>query len=158
MIKQHKTQLATLCYVTQKNKTLLLHRIKKKNDVHEGKWNGLGGKFEPGESPEDCVKREIKEEAGLALIAPKLRGVLSFPQFTEGTDWVVFVFTCSSWSGKVRPSNEGHLEWIENKKIPQLPMWPGDRYFLKWLKGKKFFSGKIEYKKKKLFKVSVQFY
>lgn len=74
-------KLATLCYIKKDGKTLMLHRIKKKNDMHEGKWNGLGGKFEPGETPEDCVIREIEEESGLNIIKPRLRGLLTFPEF-----------------------------------------------------------------------------
>ena len=88
-------KLATLCYVIDKlqNKTLMIHRVKKENDYHEGKWNGLGGKLEPGESPEDCVIREIKEEAGLIIKNPRMHGFITFPNFDEVDDWYVFIFT-----------------------------------------------------------------
>ena len=74
-------KLATLCYIRQNNKTLMLHRVKKKNDIHQDKWNGLGGKFLPGETPEECVVREVKEESGLHIIKPELKGILTFPEF-----------------------------------------------------------------------------
>jgi 8-oxo-dGTP diphosphatase len=144
-----RTQLATLCYVQRGSQTLMLHRVTKAGDVHKGKWNGLGGKFLPGESPEDCVIREVKEECGLRIKNPSLRGVIMFPEFTPGIDWMVFVYTASRFAGKVRPSNEGILQWIPTKNIPTLPLWPGDRIFLTWLKQPRFFSARFVYKNKK---------
>jgi 8-oxo-dGTP diphosphatase len=144
-----RTQLATLCYVKSRGHTLMLHRVKKKGDVHKGKWNGLGGKFLPGESPEACVKREVKEECGLSLTNPALRGVLMFPLFTPQTDWMVFVYTATRFSGRLISSDEGNLKWISDEKISKLPLWPGDRIFLPWLKKKRFFSGRFVYKNKK---------
>ena len=87
--------LATLCYVIDKKneQILMLHRVKKKNDFHEGKWNGLGGKFDEGESPEDCVIREIREESGLKIKKPRLHGFITFPNFDGKNDWHVFIYT-----------------------------------------------------------------
>ena len=89
-------QLATLCYVQRADRTLMLRRGKKPNDIHQGKWNGLGGKFEPGETPEECVMREVMEESGLQISQLRLAGFLSFPEFKDGVDWYVFVYTAKS--------------------------------------------------------------
>lgn len=151
-------KLATLCYVKKGGKTLMLHRVKKRDDVHEGKWNGLGGKFEPGESPEDCVKREILEEAGLRLKNPRLKGVLTFPDFAKEEDWYVFVFTASEFTGRLRDSDEGNLAWIKDADLPKLNLWEGDRVFLPLLRRRGHFSGKFHYKHGRLSKYSVEKY
>ena len=153
-------RLATLCYVIDNtnNKTLMLHRIKKKNDVHEGKWNGLGGKFEENETPEECVIREVKEESGLLISSPKLHGFLTFPLFDGTHDWYVFVFTAENFSGDLINSNEGQLEWIPSDKITDLNLWDGDAIFLKWLKGDKFFSAKFNYENGLFKDYTVNFY
>ena len=150
--------LATLCYVQDHGKTLMLHRIKKQNDVHKDKWNGLGGKFENGESPEECVKREILEESGLTIDNPRLHGVITFPNFDGENDWIVFLFTASEFCGTLIESNEGHLEWIDHNKLFDLHLWEGDYIFLKWLKQDKFFSAKFIYENKVLKDWSVEFY
>ncbi len=153
-------KLATLCYVHDKEKscTLMLHRIKKANDVHEGKWNGLGGKLEPGESPEECVIREVKEESGLTIISPTLKGFITFPMFDSVDDWYVFVFTAENYSGVIMDSDEGVLEWIPNKKITELNLWDGDKIFMNWLNESKFFSAKFNYLNKSLNDYSCVFY
>ena len=153
-------KLSTLCYVKnrEEKKTLMLHRIKKENDVHEGKWNGLGGKFEQGETPEECVTREIKEESGLTITNPQLKGFITFPLFDGVHDWYVFVFVAEKYSGALIDSNEGKLEWIPDEKITQLNLWDGDQIFLEWLDQDKFFSAKFFYEKKKLVKHEVSFY
>lgn len=151
-------KLATLCYVKKGGKTLMLHRVKKPDDVHEGKWNGLGGKFEPGESPEDCVKREIFEEAGLKIKNPRLKGVLTFPDFAKEEDWYVFVFTASNFTGRLRDSDEGNLAWIKDADLPKLNLWEGDRVFLPLLGRRGHFSGKFHYKNGRLSKYSVEKY
>lgn len=139
--------LATLCYIRDNGRTLMLHRVKKENDVHEGKWNGVGGKFEPGESPEECCIREIREECGLEVRDPHLRGILTFPDFAKGHDWYVFVFEIRHFSGAIGECAEGNLEWIEDGRILDLNLWEGDRIFLKWLvETDKFFSGKFIYR------------
>lgn len=151
-------QLATLCYIIDNDKTLMLHRIKKKNDVHEGKWNGLGGKFEHGESPEECVIREVKEESGLLIKNPKLHGFITFPMFDGKKDWYVFLFTAHEFEGNLIDSHEGRLEWIPNKKLLDLNLWEGDRIFLPWLFQDKFFSAKFVYENGKLKSHKVIFY
>lgn len=151
-------KLATLCYVIRDNKTLMIHRIKKENDFHEGKWNGLGGKFEQGESPEDCVIREVKEEAGLDIIEPKLKGFITFPLFDGKDDWYVFLFTVEKFSGNLIDSAEGRLAWIDNDKLLDLNLWDGDRIFIPWLFQDKFFSAKFNYLNGKFIDYSVNFY
>ena len=151
-------KLATLCYVRKNGKTLMLHRVKKNDDVHEGKWNGLGGKFEQGESPEECVKREIFEEAGLRLKAPLLKGFLTFPDFAKKEDWYVFVFTASRFTGRLRESGEGNLAWIKDRDLLKLNLWEGDRIFLPLLKWRGQFSGKFRYRNGRLTKHSVEKY
>ncbi len=151
-------KLTTLCYLRRGGKTLMLHRVKKKNDVHEGKWNGLGGKMEPGETPEECVIREVREESGLVLRNPALRGVLTFPGFADEEDWYVFLFTGTDFEGELIESPEGHLQWVPNEEVPSLPLWEGDKIFLPWLEQPKFFSGKFVYKKGVLESHGVVFY
>lgn len=151
-------QLATLCYVVENDKTLMLHRIKKKNDVHEGKWNGLGGKFEHGETPEECVIREIKEESGLLIKNPKLHGFITFPMFDGKKDWYVFLFTAREFEGELIDSIEGKLEWIPNEKLLELNLWEGDRIFIPWLLNDKFFSAKFIYENGKFIDYKVSFY
>ena len=151
-------QLATLCYVIDQNKTLMIHRIKKKNDFHEGKWNGLGGKFEPGESPEECVIREVKEESGLLIKNPKLCGFITFPMFDGIKDWYVFLFTANRFTGKLIDSHEGRLEWIQNGKLLELNLWEGDKIFIPWLTQDKFFSAKFIYENGNFISHSVEFY
>jgi 8-oxo-dGTP diphosphatase len=153
-------KLATLCYVIDRKNgtTLMIHRIKKENDVHEGKWNGLGGKIEQGESPEECVIREVKEESGLEIKSPKLHGFITFPLFDGKDDWYVFVFTAEKFTGMLIDSNEGKLKWIPNEKLYELNLWDGDSMFMDWLNNDKFFSAKFIYNNGKLGNYSVNFY
>lgn len=151
--------LATLCYVKKNGKTLMLHRVKRERDIHEGKWNGLGGKMIPGETPEECVIREVKEESGLVITKPRLRGVLTFPDFNGGDDWYAFVFTAESPEGEpFKECDEGRLEWIEDAKVSDLPLWEGDRVFLKWIEENRFFSGRFFYENGRLTSHDVVFY
>ena len=136
--------LATLCYITHAGKTLMLHRTKRPGDIHAGKWNGLGGKFLPGESPEECVIREVREESGLEIVQPHLGGLLMFPGF-KGEDWYVFVFTASEFTGEVRENEEGYLQWIYTDELESLPLWPSDHIFLPWIRAGIFFSAKFIY-------------
>ena len=136
--------LATLCYIKHNGRTLMVYRNKKANDIHEGKWNGLGGKFERGETPEECVIREIREESGLSIQNPKLCGLLMFPNFM-GNDWYVFVFTANGFTEELIDSPEGKLEWIPDEKIRELNLWQSDHIFMPWLQAGKFFSAKFEY-------------
>lgn len=150
---------ATLCYVRENGRTLMLYRNKKENDLHVGKWNGLGGKFENGETPEDCARREIYEESGLTATDLILKGVLTFPCFDGTNDWVVFVFVIPRFEGtQTDQSPEGDLHWIDDDQLLELPLWEGDRIFLNWLKKPGFFSGKFVYKDGILKDHQVSFY
>ena len=149
--------LATLCYIHHDGHTLMLHRVKRKNDIHTGKWNGLGGKFEPGESPEECVVREVREESGLEIGAPRLRGLLMFPGF-KGNDWYVFVFTAEGFSGELNENSEGFLKWIPDGELEALPLWPSDHIFFSWLREEKFFSAKFVYRGEEYLRYDVRFY
>jgi len=151
-------KISTLCYIQNKHQTLMLHRIKKENDIHQDKWNGLGGKLISGESPEECVKREVLEESGLIIRKPKLHGVITFPKFDNVDDWLVFVYTTHHFEGALIDSNEGVLEWIDNDQILNLNLWEGDKIFIPWLSQDKFFSAKFIYDKKELKDYDVNFY
>lgn len=136
----------------------MLHRIKKANDMHAGKWNGLGGKLLPGETPEECVVREVLEESGLTLDKPELRGMFTFPQFSKDEDWYVFVFVARRFSGELIESSEGALAWIDDGELLDLPLWEGDRVFFRWLECDDFFSGKFVYSEGELTNYGVVFY
>lgn len=151
-------KLATLCYVKTDGKTLMIHRIKKENDMHQGKWNGLGGKLDPGETPEECVIREVYEESGLTISEPSLKGVLTFPKFARNEDWYAFIFVARQFYGELIDSNEGVLEWIEDEKLLDLDLWEGDKIFIPWLEKPSFFSGKFVYQAGKLIEHQVVFY
>ena len=151
-------KISTLCYIQNEHQTLMLHRIKKENDIHQDKWNGLGGKLIARESPEECVKREVLEESGLTINSPKLHGVITFPQFDGIDDWFVFVYTADSFEGDLINSDEGVLNWIDSNKILELNLWEGDKIFIPWLKQDKFFSAKFIYDKKELKDYDVIFY
>ena len=135
----------------------MLHRIEKANDIHAGKWNGLGGKLEPGESPEQCVIREVREEAGLEIIHPRYHGLLIFADFA-GDDWFVWVFTANEFSGDLIESNEGHLKWIPDEEVTSLNLWPSDKIFLPWLEADKIFSARFQYHGDEMFSHEVTFY
>jgi 8-oxo-dGTP diphosphatase len=149
--------LATLCYLKRAGQTLMLHRNKKSNDIHEGKWNGLGGKFEAGESPEMCIRREVQEEAGLVINDARLHGLLIFVNF-KGNDWYVFVFSTTDFEGDLIDSPEGRLEWIDDDKLLDLPLWPSDAIFLPWLKKDKFFSARFLYADDAMLRYEVTFH
>lgn len=138
-------KLATLVYVRNHDATLMLHRVKKANDMHEGKWNGLGGKIEPGETPEVCAIREVMEESGLTIRNPRLCGFITFPAFAKQEDWHVFILAATEYSGELIDSAEGILRWVPHEELPTLPMWAGDRVFMRWLDEPGFFSARFDY-------------
>jgi len=150
--------LATLCYVRRDGKTLMIHRVKKANDMHQGKWNGLGGKLESGETPEECAVREIKEEAGLQVKNIILKGLLTFPAFANNEDWYTFIYVVDEFEGELIDSAEGVLRWIDDEGLMDLELWPGDRIFIHWLERPGFFSGKFIYKEGELDDYQVAFY
>lgn len=135
----------TLCYLERGNEYLMLHRVKKEHDINRDKWIGIGGKFEDGESPEDCVRREVLEETGLTLNRLQYRGIITFVSDEYPTEWM-HLFTSDSFSGEMISCSEGNLEWIEKKRLRALPMWEGDQIFLDLLeKPIPFFSLKLTY-------------
>ncbi len=137
--------ITTMCYLKQNHQTLLLHRIKKENDINEGKWIGVGGKLESGESVEECMRREIFEETGYQAHKLILHGFVVFPGLYYGQDEGMFVYSCDDFCGDMIECNEGVLEWIDDEKIPTLKMWEGDYHFFDWLKDSLFHSAKIVY-------------
>lgn len=126
--------LATLGYVLSPDgrQVLLVHRNRRPDDAHFGKYNGLGGKLQPGEDVVACMKREIREEAGLECTSLLLRGTISWPGFgKQGEDWFGFIFRIERWAGQPNTENEeGTLEWVPVTRLLELPLWEGDRYFL----------------------------
>ena len=139
----------TLCYLEENGKTLMLHRIKKKNDVNHDKWIGIGGKFEHGESPEECMLREFKEETGLRLLSWKYRGIVTF----VSDSWCEYMhlFTADAYEGTMKECDEGTLEWVETDRLTQLPIWEGDKVFLRLLVQRDtFFSLKLIYEGERL--------
>lgn len=145
-----EAELTTLCYIERDGKYLMLHRTKKENDPSHDLWMGVGGHFEPGESPEDCVLREVKEETGLTLTEYALRGIVTF---SDG-DWVeyMFLYSASGFDGSIGVCNEGDLVWVDKEKsVTELPIWEGDRIFLRLMnEGKPFFSLKLHYENRVL--------
>lgn len=137
-------KLATLVYLKRDGKTLMIHRIKKQADIHQGKWNGLGGKLEPGESPEACAVREVREESGLEIRSLRYGGLLVFAGF-KGEDWYVWVYTSEAFDGELIDSDEGRLQWIPDDELRSLPLWPSDLLFLDWLEAGKVFSARFAY-------------
>lgn len=139
-------KIAVLCYLRKNGQTLMIHRNSRPDDMHFGKWNAPGGKIEPGETPEECAVREVFEETGLRIENPSMHGVLTFPAFDSEEDWYVFVFTSREFSGELKKScPEGELHWISNLELKELSLWEGDRIFMDWLEGNRFFSGKFIY-------------
>lgn len=136
----------------------MIHRVKKEQDIHLGKWNGLGGKLEQGETPEECVIREVMEESGLLIHSPRMRGFITFPKFDGKKDWNVFVFTVEEFQGEIKEGEEGHLQWIPDNDILNLNLWEGDRIFLPWLERKEFFSARFVYEEGRLKNHNVTFY
>lgn len=147
-------KLTTLCYIEQNDCYLMLHRIRKKNDANEGKWIGVGGHFEEGESPEECLVREVYEETGLTLTSYRLRGIITFVSNEWGSEYM-HLYTADGFEGDLAAAmencNEGVLKWVPKKAIFDLALWEGDKIFLKLLLEKEnIFSLKLEYEGDKL--------
>lgn len=140
----------TLCYLERGGAYLMLHRVKKENDVNRDKWVGVGGKFEEGESPEECLLRETFEETGLTLTDYRYRGIVTFVSDRWESE-LMHLFTASGWTGTPRPCDEGDLEWIGKQDLLALPMWAGDALFLRLLdENAPFFSLKLRYEGERL--------
>ena len=136
---------STLCYIERGDEWLLLHRVKKKNDLNKDKWIGVGGKFEDGESPEECVIRETREETGLTLTDYRYRGIVTFVSDIYETEYM-HLFTATGFTGTPHECDEGNLEWIRKADFAALPQWEGDKIFLRLLEeGAPFFSLKLKY-------------
>ena len=147
--------LSTLCYIEKDGKYLMLHRTKKKNDINKEKWIGVGGKFEEGESPEECIIREVKEETGLVLKNYKLRCIVTYVSTIWETEYM-YVFTSDKFEGNLIDCNEGDLQWIDKDKVTQLKTWEGDKIFLEKIqKDNTFFTIKFNYDGEKLVKYNL---
>ena len=135
----------TLCYIEKDGRTLMLHRVKKKNDINHDKWLGVGGKFEEGESPDECLCREVREETGLRLTRWACRGIVTFVSDRWPTEYM-HLFTATGWTGEPHVCDEGDLAWIKKAELLTLPMWEGDKIFLRLLDSDEpFFSLKLVY-------------
>ncbi len=137
--------LTTLCYIEKDGAYLMLHRVKKERDINKDKWVGVGGHFEPGESPEECLLREVEEETGLFLTEYRLRGVVTFIADAVPGEYM-FLYTATGYTGNLQTCDEGNLEWVAREKVPELPIWEGDRIFFRLLEERQdFFSLKLRY-------------
>lgn len=136
----------TLCHLEKDGKYLMLHRIKKENDLNKDKWVGIGGKFEDKESPEQCNAREVLEETGLIVHSAKYRGIVTFVSDKWETEYM-HIFTSNDFSGEITECNEGKLEWIDKNELLNLNIWEGDKIFLKLISSPftPFFSLRLEY-------------
>ena len=136
---------STLCYIERGDSYLLLHRVKKENDLNRDKWIGIGGKLEPDESPEECVLREVREETGLTLTSFRYRGIVTFVSDRWEGEYM-HLFTADGFTGTLADCDEGVLEWIKKSDFAALPQWEGDKIFLRLLEeGAPFFSLKLCY-------------
>ena len=139
--------LTTLCYIEKDGSYLMLHRVSKKNDINRDKWIGVGGHFEGGESPEDCLLREVEEETGLTLTEYRFRGLVTFLSDDDPPEYMC-LYTATGFSGEMISCDEGKLEWVPFEKIPELNLWEGDKIFFRLLQeNAPFFSLKLVYRK-----------
>lgn len=146
-----RSNLTTLCYIEKDGRYLMLHRVKKEGDINRDKWIGVGGHFEAGESPEECLLREVREETGLELASWRLRGIITFATDTYETEYM-FLYTARAHEGRLAECDEGMLEWVRKEEVYDLPLWEGDRIFFRLLEDQMeeehsmpFFSLKLTY-------------
>lgn len=145
-----RTNLTTLCYIEKDDSYLMLHRVKKEQDVNKDKWIGVGGHLEEDESPEECLLREVKEETGLTLLSWKLRGIITFMSDVWQTEYM-FLYTATGFSGELKECPEGNLEWVRKEEVQNLPIWEGDKIFFDLLDtSTECFSLKLRYEGEKL--------
>lgn len=145
-----KSPLTTLCYIEKDDAYLMLHRVKKENDINKDKWIGIGGHFENAESPEECLIREVKEETGLTLHSYRFRGLVTFVTL-QGVAEYMCLFTSDDFSGEIITCDEGELEWVKKDRFHELELWEGDYIFLRLLEEQEnFFSLKLVYDGDKL--------
>lgn len=144
-MEERRSENTTLCYMEKENCYLMMHRVKKSHDVNKDKWVGVGGHFEKGESPEECLLREVKEETGLTLTSYRLRGVVTFDSDRWPTEYM-FLYTADEFHGTMTECNEGTLEWVPKEEVYNLPIWEGDKIFFRLLEEREsFFSLKLSY-------------
>lgn len=147
----------TLCYIEKDDSYLMLHRVKKVNDMNHDKWIGVGGKFELGESPEECLLREVKEETGLTLTKYSLRGIVTFASNEWGE--YMYLFTATEYEGELQACDEGELVWVPKADIEKLNLWEGDKVFFRLLEeSEDFFSLKLRYEGEELVETVVTRY
>ena len=150
-----KSPLTTLCYIEKDGCYLMLHRVSKKNDVNKDKWIGVGGHFEEGESPEECLLREAREETGLTLKTWRFRGIVTFLAEGWPTEYMC-LYTADEFSGELKDCDEGTLEWVPKTELSQLNLWKGDKLFLHLLAvDAPFFSMKLTYRGDELLSASL---
>ena len=136
----------TLCYITRGDQVLMIHRIKKKNDVNQDKWIGVGGKFEADESPEECLLREVREETGLTLTSWRCRGIVTFLTNGPWDGEYMYLLTADDFEGELSDCDEGQLQWVHRDFLDALPKWEGDQIFLDLLwNDAPFFLLKLRY-------------
>lgn len=146
-----RNNLTTLCYLEQNGCYLMLHRTKKEKDINKDKWIGIGGHLEEGESPEECLVREMREETGVTPVSPKLRGIITFVSDRYGTEYM-FLYSAEAYQGELSSDcPEGDLQWVEKDRISSLPLWEGDKIFLRLMsENHPFFSLKLSYQEDNL--------
>jgi len=141
----------TLCYITRGKDVLMLHRVKKENDVNKDKWIGIGGKFEQDETPDERLLREAKEETGLTLTSWQCRGIVTFLTNSPWEGEYMYLFTADGFEGELKECDEGELKWVSREFLSELPQWEGDKIFLDLLwQGAPFFLLKLRYEGDKL--------
>ena len=140
-----RSNLTTLCYIEKDDQYLMLHRVSKKNDINKDKWIGVGGHFEPDESPEECLLREVREETGFTLTSYRFRGIVTFISDRWQTEYMC-LYTADGFEGEMTECEEGVLTWVPKREIENLTIWEGDKIFLKLLAQEApFFSLKLRY-------------
>ena len=151
--KNFNGRSTSLCYLERDGEYLVLHRTKKENDENGGKWIGVGGKFEPGETPDACALREVREETGLTMTAYALRGLVIFVSNVWGMEYM-YLYTATKWTGRLIDCDEGELVWLDKRELLAKNLWEGDRLFLKALdERKEFFIMKLRYEGERLAEV-----
>lgn len=147
---------STLCYLEKDGCYLMLHRVKKENDLNHDKWVGVGGKFEGEETPDECVCRETLEETGLTLTSCRLRGIVTFLSDQWEGEYM-YLYTADGFTGEMTSCDEGVLEWVPKDQVPDLPIWEGDRLFFEELaRDRGFFTMKLRYEGDRLAESSVK--